>query len=173
MGYVLWITGLPCSGKTTLAKSLQKNLRSFDLNCLILDGDDIRSSISSDLDFSQKSRTENVRRVANISKMLNQQSIITIVSMLSPLNSQRKLASKIIQENFYLIYLSTSLKVCEERDTKKMYRKARENKIKDFTGINSKFEIPKNYDVIIDTNSHDEEKTTNIVMDFLNNNSLL
>ena len=82
MGYVLWITGLPCSGKTTLAKSLQKNLRSFDLNCLILDGDDIRSSISSDLDFSQKSRTENVRRVANISKMLNQQSIITIVSML-------------------------------------------------------------------------------------------
>ena len=173
MGYVLWITGLPCSGKTTLAKSLQKNLRSFDLNCLILDGDDIRSSISSDLDFSQKSRTENVRRVANISKMLNQQSIITIVSMLSPLNSQRELASKIIQENFYLIYLSTSLKVCEERDTKKMYRKARENKIKDFTGINSKFEIPKNYDVIIDTNSHDEEKTTNIVMDFLNNNSLL
>ena len=149
MNNVLWITGLPCSGKTTLAKTFIKSHPHF----LLLDGDNVRQQISSDLDFSIYSRQENVRRVASFAKLLLDQPISSIVSILSPLESHRSLAKDIIGGSFKLIYLETALDVCEIRDTKGMYKKARQGEINDFTGIDSPYEKPSSPDLILNTQS--------------------
>lgn len=149
MPTVLWITGLPCSGKSTLAKSFAKNNSRF----ILLDGDNVRQHISSDLDFTLNSRQENVRRVASFARLLIEQNISSIVSILSPLELHRSLARNIIGDSFKLIYLETVLDVCEKRDVKGMYKKARQGDIKDFTGIDSPYEKPPSPDLILNTHT--------------------
>ena len=144
---VIWLTGLPCSGKTTLANAFVKCHSGF----ISLDGDNVRQYISSDLDFSLNSRQENVRRVASFAKLLLDQNISSIVSILSPLESHRSLAKDIIGDSFKLIYLDTALDICERRDVKGMYKKARQGEINDFTGIDSPYEKPLSADLILNT----------------------
>jgi len=154
---VIWFTGLSGSGKTTLASNLEKELFFKRFFCQVLDGDNIRAGINNNLGFSGEDRLENIRRIAEVSKLLINTGMITICSFISPTEEIRTMARKIIgDEDFIEIFLNPPLDVCEKRDTKGLYKKARAGIIKDFTGISSPFEIPENPDLEIDTS------TTNI-----------
>ncbi len=154
---VIWFTGLSGSGKTTLAANLEKELFFRRFFCHILDGDNIRMGINNNLGFSEEDRLENIRRISEVSKLLINTGLITICSFISPTNEIRKLARSIIGENDFIeIFLNPPMEVCEKRDTKGLYKKARAGLIKDFTGISSPFEPPQNPDLEIDTS------TTNI-----------
>ncbi len=151
-GRVIWFTGLSGSGKTTLATSLEKELFFRSFFCQVLDGDNIRSGINNNLGFKEEDRLENIRRIAEVSKLMVNAGIITICSFISPTHEIRKLARNIIgHSDFIEIYLSTPLEECERRDVKGLYKKARTGEIKDFTGISSPFDIPLNPDLELDT----------------------
>ena len=149
---VIWFTGLSGSGKSTLAKNLFEYLTKKDYRCIILDGDEVRSGLCRDLNFNENNRLENIRRIAEISTLLIQQVDFVIVATISPSDLLRNLARKIIGNKFFtLIYLSASLNACFKRDPKGLYKKASEGKIKDFTGVGSNFEIPKKWDLELNT----------------------
>jgi adenylylsulfate kinase len=149
---VIWFTGLSGSGKTTLASNLEKDLFFHRFFCQVLDGDNIRSGINNNLGFSETDRLENIRRIAEVSKLLINTGMITICSFISPTEEIRHMARSIIGENDFIeIFLNPPLEVCEQRDTKGLYKKARAGEIKDFTGISSPFEAPLHPDLEIDT----------------------
>jgi len=149
---VIWFTGLSGSGKTTLAANLEKELFFRRFFCQVLDGDNIRMGINNNLGFSEVDRLENIRRIAEVSKLLINTGMITICSFISPTHEIRQMAKDIIGEkDFIEIFLNPPLEVCEQRDTKGLYKKARAGIIKDFTGISSPFEAPENPDLKIDT----------------------
>ena len=149
---VIWFTGFSGSGKTTLASNLEKELFFRRFFCQVLDGDNIRSGINNNLGFSEEDRLENIRRIAEVSKLLIDTGMITICSFISPTEEIRHKARNIIGENDFIeIFLNTPLEICERRDTKGLYKKARAGEIKDFTGISSPFEAPKHPDLEIDT----------------------
>jgi len=151
---VIWFTGLSGSGKTTLASNLEKDLFFHRFFCQVLDGDNIRSGINNNLGFSETDRLENIRRISEVSKLLINTGMITICSFISPTDEIRNLARKIIGEkDFIEIFLNPPLEVCEQRDTKGLYKKARAGLIKDFTGISAPFEAPKHPDLEIDTST--------------------
>jgi len=157
MKKVFWFTGLSGSGKTTLANGLIEFLTEQGLSSILIDGDEVRSGLSSDLNFSQDSRYENIRRIAEISKLLLKQLDCIIVSTISPLENLREAAKKIIGGNhFVLIYVSTPIETCIERDPKGLYKKSNAGLIRDLTGMGSKFEAPKKYDFIIDTSKQNK-----------------
>lgn len=146
----LWLTGLPCSGKTTLSKRLKDELNNRGFNTVCLDADDVRSRLNADLGFSPRDRMENLRRVAHVAKLFNDNGNFVIASFVSPLNEYRQMVREIVG-NFKLVFVKCSLRICEERDVKGMYKKARAGEIKDFTGVSAPFEEPSNVDIIIDT----------------------
>lgn len=149
-GIVIWMTGLSGSGKTTVAIALEKELNKKGFLTQVLDGDNIRSGINSNLGFSDADRTENIRRIAEIAKLFVNCGVITICCFVSPTEDIRNIAQHIIGENdFVEVFMNTSLDVCEQRDVKGLYAKARKGEIKDFTGINAPFEIPANPSVEI------------------------
>jgi len=149
---VIWFTGLSSSGKTTLASNLEKELFFRRFFCQVLDGDNIRAGINNNLGFSVEDRLENIRRIAEVSKLIINTGLITICSFISPTDEIRQMARNIIGENDFIeIFLNPPLEVCEQRDTKGLYKKARAGEIKDFTGISSPFEAPKHPDLEIDT----------------------
>lgn len=142
---VFWLTGLSGSGKSTLAIGLQNELHNAGKLCYILDGDNIRAGINSNLGFSDADRTENIRRIAEVARLFADAGIITICSFVSPTLQIRELAKNIIGQNdFREIYVNASLESCEQRDVKGLYKKARAGEIKDFTGIQQPFEAPPN-----------------------------
>ena len=139
----IWLTGLSGSGKTTIAIELERKLFDMGYFVQILDGDNIRSGISNNLDFSNSDRFENIRRISEVSKLFVNSGIITINCFVSPTKEIRSEARKIIgKDNFVGIFVNTDIEICEERDTKGLYKKARKGEIKNFTGISSKFERP-------------------------------
>jgi len=140
---VIWFTGLPCSGKTTLALALEKELFRRGFICQVLDGDNVRCGINNNLGFTNTDRLENIRRIAEISKLFISAGIITINAFVSPTIELRDLARGIIgKDDFIEIFLNPTLEVCEQRDVKGMYKKARAGQIKEFTGVNAPFELP-------------------------------
>jgi adenylyl-sulfate kinase len=147
--FTLWLTGLPCCGKTTISNTIIQD-KIFS-NIIQLDGDIVRKYLSSDLDYTMKAREENVRRVSSLCKLLNLQGFSCIVSILSPLEKHRIIAKSIIGEYLKLVYINTPLDVCEKRDVKGMYNMARQGKITNFTGIDSSYEVPQNPDIVINT----------------------
>ena len=151
MKQVIWFTGLSGSGKTKLSKKLFTYLKTIGKSVILLDGDELRSGLSKDLDFSNNARTENVRRVAELASLLTKQVDVVIVATISPEEKQRKLAKEIIGLEFRLIYLSTPLQICIERDPKGYYNKARQGLIENFTGISAQYEIPINCDLELNT----------------------
>ena len=147
MPFVLWMTGLPCSGKTTIARKLQKLMPEL----VVLDGDELRAQSSSS-DFSREGINENNRKVANLAKDVSKP---VCVSLISPFKKNREDARKIIDtKRFIEVYIKCSLPTCEERDVKGMYKKARRNEIKDFIGIHTDYEIPDNPELIINTETN-------------------
>ena len=148
---VVWFLGLSGSGKSTFANFLEEDLFKNKIRTSVLDGDQLRSGLNSDLDFSLEDRMENIRRVAEISKIMTQNGLVTICSFISPLEKQRELVKSIIGiENIFWIYVNTPIKVCIKRDPKGLYRKALKGEIKEFTGISQIFETPKIIDFEID-----------------------
>lgn len=155
---VLWFTGLSGSGKSTLASGFETYLHNQGLPTYILDGDNIRSGLNSDLDFSSEHRSENIRRIAEVAKLFVDAGVVVLTAFISPFEEDRAKARQIIGEaDFMEIYVDCPLEVCEQRDVKGLYKQARAGKIKHFTGIDSPFEPPKAPDVVIDTASHSLE----------------
>lgn len=142
---VIWMTGLSGSGKTTIAIGVEKELQKRGILTQILDGDNIRTGINKNLGFSEEDRSENIRRIAEVSKLFLNCGIVTINCFVSPTIDIREIAKEIIgEEDFLEVYVNASYKVCEERDVKGLYKKARNGEIKNFTGLDAPFEAPKN-----------------------------
>ncbi len=150
-GKVIWLTGLSGSGKTTLANGLQEILGEKKISTKSLDGDVIRTGLSKDLGFLEKDRDENIRRVAEVSKLFSDLGIITINSFISPTKKMRDQVRSIVGDCFVEVYVNTPLNICELRDVKGLYAKARKGEIKNFTGIDSVYEVPLNPDIEIAT----------------------
>lgn len=167
---VIWFTGLSGSGKTTLASNLEKELFFHRYFCQVLDGDNIRMGINNNLGFSGDDRLENIRRIAEVSKLLINTGMITICSFISPTDEIRTLARNIIgEDDFIEIFLNPPLEVCEDRDVKGLYKKARAGEIKNFTGISSPFEAPKHPDVEIDTSVTDIKESVDLIFNSIRN----
>lgn len=165
---VLWMTGLSGSGKTTIAKVLERELHSRGFLTQLLDGDNIRSGINNNLGFSDSDRTENIRRIAEVSKLFANCGVITINCFVSPTEEVRKLAKEIIGEkNFIEVFINTPIEVCEARDVKGLYQKARAGKIKDFTGISAPFEEPKAAQIDVKTENKTVEESAEEVLNYL------
>jgi adenylyl-sulfate kinase len=148
----LWMTGLSGAGKSTLANALEQELNKKGKHTYILDGDNLRHGLNSDLGFSEADRNENVRRAAEAAQLMVDAGLIVIVGLISPFIKERDWARSLFKDNqFKEIYISTSLQECEQRDVKGLYQKARRGEVKDFTGIDSPYEPPEHAEVIIDT----------------------
>ena len=165
---VIWLTGLSGSGKTTIGSLLERKLFERKYLSQILDGDNIRSGINNNLSFSVEDRNENIRRIAEVSKLMLNSGIIVINCFISPTNKIRQTAKKIIgEENYIEVFINAPLTVCEERDTKGLYEKARKGEIKNFTGIDSPFEAPPNPDIEVRTDKLSVEESVDKVLDYI------
>ncbi|MGB4813045.1 MAG: adenylyl-sulfate kinase [Methylophilaceae bacterium] len=150
----LWLTGLSASGKSTLAFALERRLVDIGYKCYVLDGDNIRHGLNKDLGFSHQDRTENIRRIAEVARLMNEAGLIVITAFISPYHEDRELARQIIgTKKFTEIYVNTPIAACEERDPKGMYKRARAGELLGFTGINSPYEAPTAPKIVIDTSS--------------------
>ena len=165
----LWMTGLSGAGKSTLANALEQELNKQGKHTYILDGDNLRHGINSDLGFSDADRNENVRRAAEAAQLMVDAGLIVIVGLISPFKQERDWARSLFKNNqFKEIYISTSLQECEHRDTKGLYKKARQGEVKDFTGIDSPYEPPENPDVIIDTENKSVSDCVQLILEKVN-----
>ncbi|HIS10242.1 MAG TPA: adenylyl-sulfate kinase [Candidatus Avibacteroides excrementipullorum] len=165
---MIWFTGLSGSGKSTIAIALERELHSRGIMCRILDGDNIRSGINNNLGFTAEDRMENIRRIAEISKLFVDTGIVTIAAFISPDEAMRKLACDIIgREDFIEVYVNTPLEVCEERDVKGLYAKARKGDIKNFTGISAPFEAPAHPDLCLDTSALSLKECVDRLLDLI------
>ncbi len=165
---VLWLTGLSGSGKSTVAQALERRLHNEGYFAQVLDGDNIRSGINSNLSFSPEDRLENIRRIAEISKLYVNSGIITINSFVSPTIAIRQKAKEIIGEDDFLeIFINTPLHICEARDVKGLYKKARAGEIKGFTGIDAPYEAPPNPDLNVPTENLSIEESAEMIYEFL------
>ena len=165
---VIWFTGLPCSGKTTLALGIEKELFNRGFLCQVLDGDNVRCGINSNLGFSNTDRLENIRRIAEVSKLFLSAGVITINAFVSPTFEIRELARNTIgKEDFIEIFLNPSVEVCELRDVKGMYKKARAGQIIDFTGVNAPFEEPAHPQLEVNTDRESIEASIKKILDYI------
>ena len=163
-GIMLWFTGLSGSGKSTLAIALERELYNSGILCRILDGDNIRTGINNNLGFTEAHRVENIRRIAEVAKLFVDCGVVTIAAFISPTEQIRQMAADIIgKDDFFEIYVNTPLEVCEERDVKGLYKKARQGEIKNFTGISAPFEAPLNPAITIDTSACSLEESVNLL----------
>ena len=161
----LWMTGLSGAGKSTLANALEQELNRKGKHTYILDGDNLRHGLNSDLGFSEADRNENVRRAAEMAKLMVDAGLIVIVGLISPFKKERDWARSLFKPNqFKEIHISTSLQECEQRDTKGLYKKARRGEVKDFTGIDSPYEAPENPDVMVDTQNKTVEECVHMIL---------
>ncbi|MCE2712026.1 MAG: adenylyl-sulfate kinase [Cryomorphaceae bacterium] len=155
---MIWFTGLSGSGKSTLANILEAELHKQNIHTFLLDGDNIRLGLNKDLGFNEHDRSENLRRIGEVGKLMVDAGLVTIAAFVSPYDKDREMVKRILgAENFVEIFVSTPLEECIRRDVKGLYKKALNGEIKDFTGISSPYEAPKNPDLIIDTSAKSQE----------------
>jgi bifunctional enzyme CysN/CysC len=165
---VVWFTGLSGSGKSTIANILEQKLHTIGKRTYLLDGDNVRHGLNKDLGFTDTDRVENIRRVAEVSKLMVDAGLITLVSFISPFKSERQMARNLLSsDEFFEIYVNTSLEECEKRDPKGLYKKARAGELKNFTGIDSSYEEPENPDLVLNTLSGNAEELTDQIIKFL------
>lgn len=165
---MIWFTGLSGSGKSTIAIALERELHKRGLLCRILDGDNIRSGINNNLGFMEADRIENIRRIAEVSKLFVDTGIITIAAFISPSNDIREMAANIIgKDDFLEVYVSTPIEECERRDVKGLYAKARRGEIKNFTGISAPFEAPAHPALTLDTSALSLEESVNKLLELI------
>jgi len=165
---VLWFTGLSGSGKSTLAHAVEEKLYQIGCRTIVLDGDNVRHGLCSDLDFSDDNRKENIRRIGEVAKLFIESGIITLTAFISPFAEERSKVKEIFVDGDLIeIYVKCPLNVFEDRDTKGMYKKARANKIKKFTGISSPYEAPESPDLVVDTDKETLNQSVNKVINIL------
>ena len=165
---VIWMTGLSGSGKTTVAKGVERYLHASGILNQLLDGDNVRVGISNNLTFSSEDRAENIRRIAEVSKLFINCGVVTLNCFVSPTIEIRNLAKDIIgKENFIEVYINASVETCEGRDVKGLYEKARKGEIKDFTGISAPFEAPENPEIEINTSELSIDESVQKVLDYI------
>jgi len=162
-GFTLWFTGLPCSGKSVLADAIAKDLKERGLKVERLDGDIVRKSLTRDLGFTEEDRNKNIERVTFVAKLLTRNGVAVLASFVSPYNKIRAYSREEIGD-YILVYVKCPVEICEERDVKGMYAKARAGEIKDFTGIDHPFEEPNNADIIVNTDKQTVEESREIVL---------
>ncbi len=154
---VLWFTGLPCSGKSTLANSIEKILFEKGVHTYILDGDNLRNGLNAGLGFSEKDRKENLRRAAEVAKLFMDSGVVVLCAFVSPSIKDRAMAKEIVGESSFIeIFVDTPLEICEDRDVKGLYKKARAGEILNFTGIGAPYEVPTNPQLRMTTKSIDD-----------------
>ena len=171
---VLWFTGLSGSGKSTLAHTVEEKLFQKGCRTFVLDGDNVRHGLNSNLDFSEAGRTENIRRISEVSKLMVESGLIVMTAFISPIKKDRNEAKKLISsDDFIEIYCKASLEVCENRDVKGLYKRARSGEIKNYTGIDSPYEEPENPELIIDTDNQSLEDSISTILNFLELNEII
>jgi len=171
---LLWFTGLSGSGKTTLTQALEEKLHQQDYSTMILDGDNVRAGLCNDLSFSQEDRSENIRRIGEVSKLFIEAGVFTLAAFIAPVQKDRNFVRSILGENeFFEIYCKCSLRVCETRDVKGIYKRARAGEIKNFTGIDSAYEKPLNPDLVIDTEIETVQESLTKIFQFLRDKNIL
>ena len=171
---VIWFTGLSGSGKSTLAHSVEEELHNLGCRTFVLDGDNVRHGLSSNLTFSDNDRKENIRRIGEAANLMMEAGVIAMTAFISPFNEDRNLVRQLLpQGDFIEIYCNASLEVCESRDVKGLYKRARAGEIKNYTGIDSPYEAPKNPELIIDTESESLEESVTKVIDFLKSKEII
>lgn len=167
-GLMVWFTGLSGSGKSTIAVALERELQRRAVVCRILDGDNIRSGINAGLGFSEADRVENIRRIAEVGKLFVDTGIVTIAAFISPSRELREMAARIVgEDDFVEVYVETPLEVCEQRDVKGLYAKARRGEIAQFTGVSAPFEAPEHPHVRIDTSQLSVEESVNRLLEVI------
>ena len=167
-GHVLWFTGLSGSGKSTVASAVERKLHQQGIRTFILDGDNVRTGLNSDLDFSAASREENIRRIAHVSALMRDAGLVVLSAFVSPYQKDRDFVRECVQSDFSEIFISTPLEVCEQRDVKGLYAKARAGQISNFTGISAPFEEPTNPELKVPTHELSIEQATAMVVDYIN-----
>lgn len=169
-GMMVWFTGLSGSGKSTVALGVERELAAKGILCRILDGDNIRAGINSNLGFSQEDRRENIRRIAEVGKLFVDTGVVTLACFVSPTEDIREMARQIIgEDDFMEIYVSTPIEECERRDVKGLYARARRGEVKDFTGVSAPFEAPQHPALSIDTSRLSLEESVKRVVDLILN----
>jgi len=172
--FVLWFTGLSASGKSTLANIVEQKLYRMKYNTYLLDGDNVRHGLNRDLGFNEESRVENIRRIGEVSKLFLDSGIITLTAFISPFKSDRQLVRELFEKGQFLeVFIDSSLEVCENRDPKGMYAKARSGEIKNFTGISSPYESPKNPEIHIINNSITLDEASDQIITYLIDKKLI
>ncbi|MBC7476084.1 MAG: adenylyl-sulfate kinase [Candidatus Sericytochromatia bacterium] len=172
--FVLWFTGLSGAGKSTLANSLENKLYDHGIRTYILDGDNIRKGLNKDLGFSDDARVENIRRIGEVSKLFVDAGAVTLVAFISPFIADRKIARELVEKDEFIeIFVDCSLEVCESRDVKGLYKKARSGELKMFTGIDSAYEKPVNPELIIDTANKSIEQCVEQIYNYLSTKGLI
>ena len=166
-GYVLWFTGLSGSGKSTIASAVERELHRQGIRTFILDGDNLRTGLNSDLDFSAKSRVENIRRIAHVSSLIKNAGLVVLCAFVSPYQKDRDFVRDCANNDFSEIFISTPIEVCEQRDVKGLYAKARSGEISNFTGISAPFEEPTNPELDVPLHEMSIEEATAIVVDYI------
>ena len=167
----IWMSGLSGSGKSTVANQLEAALNEQGYHTYTLDGDNTRLGLNKGLGFSEEDRIENIRRVAEVCKIMNDAGLIVICSFISPFEKNRTQAKEIIGDNFIEVFIDADLSTCETRDPKGLYKKARAGEIKDFTGISSPFETPINAIVLKNNTEEDLDRNVNLLIDLIKNNN--
>lgn len=167
-GIVLWFTGLSGSGKSTVASLLEKKLHSLGKLTYLLDGDNVRHGLNSDLSFTEEDRIENIRRIAELSKLFLDSGIITITTFISPFRNDRERVRELLGDDFVEVYIDCPLEICEKRDPKGIYKKARLGEIKNFTGIDSPYEEPINPEITVSTHLNTIDECVDSIIDYLN-----
>ncbi len=171
---VLWFTGLSGSGKSTMSHALEERLFNKGCRTFVLDGDNVRHGLNSHLSFSDKDRKENIRRIGEVSKLMMEAGFIIMTAFISPFREDRiEVRNLIPNGDFIEIYCKASLETCEARDVKGLYKRARAGEIKNYTGINSPYEVPENADLIIDTEQETIENSVSIIISFLKKKTII
>ena len=164
----LWFTGLSASGKSTIANIVEQKLLAMGKHTYLLDGDNVRHGLNQDLGFVDADRVENIRRVGEVSKLMVDAGLIVLTAFISPFRSERNMVRDMLEENEFMeIFVDTPLEICEKRDPKGLYKKARDGEIKNFTGLDSTYEAPENADIHIHTNNMDADAAADLVIEKL------
>ncbi len=172
--FVIWLTGLSCSGKSTIARYLELRLFNSGIRTLILDGDNTRLTINRDLDFSPQGRAENIRRVAGIARLFNDAGVVVITAFISPFRKDRQMAKEIIGPNCFLeVFVDASIEVCMRRDHKGLYQKALNGELNDFTGIGSPYEAPLHPHLTVPTTIQTPEEAVSQIINFLSSENFI
>lgn len=167
-GLVVWFTGLSGAGKSTLAMEIEKELIKLNRAVYILDGDNIRHGLCSDLGFSEEDRNENIRRIAEVAALFKEAGLITLVSCISPIEKMRIYAKQRIgKDSFIEVYVKADINTCIQRDPKGLYKKAQNGEIDNFTGVSSEYEVPEEPDLIIDTTKKTLKESASMVLDLI------